>query len=120
MRRDNAPVELHSNKIEFFDCNTDLPKKYELEDPQIRAVLPPGLVLAMKHFGSTAVTGMSAKPIIDILLTVASLEQERVAAVEPPEAAGYAFLADNAARPTLFRRRPTGWRAPTPVSNSHP
>jgi GrpB-like predicted nucleotidyltransferase (UPF0157 family) len=56
----------------------------------------------MEHFGSTAVPGMSAKPIIDILMTVASVRQARVAAVEPLEAAGYAFWADNPRRDRLF------------------
>ncbi len=35
-----------------------------------------GCVLAIEHVGSTAVPGLAAKPIIDVLLTVADVEDE--------------------------------------------
>ena len=45
-------------------------------------------LLAVEHFGSTAVRGMTAKPIIDILVGVASMEAAD-ALFEPVLAAGY-------------------------------
>ena len=68
----------------------------------MQAVLPPGTVLTIEHFGSTAIPGMSAKPIIDILITVSSVQGARAAAVEPLESVGYAFWADNPRRDRLF------------------
>jgi GrpB-like predicted nucleotidyltransferase (UPF0157 family) len=48
----------------------------------------------IQHIGSTAVPGLSAKPIIDILIGARSLE-EAGQAIQPIEALGYQFWADN-------------------------
>jgi len=90
------------DEIEIVEYDPEWPKKFELEAAQIREVLPPGLILAIEHFGSTAVPGMRAKPIIDILITVASVQDARAAAVAPLEAAGYAFWTNNPRRDRLF------------------
>ncbi|GAB6036564.1 hypothetical protein JCM15519_11230 [Fundidesulfovibrio butyratiphilus] len=37
--------------------------------------LPPGLVLRVEHYGSTSVPGLAAKPVIDMLVEVASAEE---------------------------------------------
>ncbi len=46
---------------------------FDLERARLRA-LSPGTFLCIEHIGSTAVAGLPAKPIIDILAGVASLE----------------------------------------------
>jgi L-amino acid N-acyltransferase YncA/GrpB-like predicted nucleotidyltransferase (UPF0157 family) len=53
------------------------PEKYEAEKNFLLTVLPRGIVRRIEHFGSTAIPGMPAKPIIDILLGVASLEDAK-------------------------------------------
>jgi GrpB-like predicted nucleotidyltransferase (UPF0157 family) len=90
------------DKIEIAEYDPEWPQRFELEAAHVRAVLPLGLILAIEHFGSTAIPGMSAKPIIDILVTVASVQEARATAVEPLESVGYAFWADNPRRDRLF------------------
>jgi len=48
-------------------------RAFELERDRLRAVAP-GMFVQIEHIGSTAVPGLVAKPIIDILAGVASLE----------------------------------------------
>jgi GrpB-like predicted nucleotidyltransferase (UPF0157 family) len=51
--------------------------------------------------GSTAVPGLPAKPVIDIIVLVDDLEQGR-AAIPALEAVGYSFWADNPDKSKLF------------------
>jgi GrpB-like predicted nucleotidyltransferase (UPF0157 family) len=57
--------------------------------------------LAIEHIGSTAVDGLAAKPVIDILVLVDDLDQG-VAAVPALEADGYGYWRDNPDRTKLF------------------
>jgi len=63
-----------------------------------------GLALALEHIGSTAVAGMEAKPIIDILVTLAALRQAE-ACIEPLAGLGYAFVDYPQNRDRRFFRR---------------
>jgi GrpB-like predicted nucleotidyltransferase (UPF0157 family) len=66
----------------------------EAEIARIRAAV--GQVAArIDHVGSTAVPGLVAKPIIDLQLSVADVE-ERSLYVEPLEGLGYLFASDPA------------------------
>ncbi len=47
----------------------------------------------LEHVGSTAVAGLAAKPILDLLLSVVRIEP-RAAYVEPLEQLGYLFVPD--------------------------
>jgi GrpB-like predicted nucleotidyltransferase (UPF0157 family) len=47
------------------------PEKFEIESRLLGSVLAPWLVGPIEHVGSTAVPGMPAKPIIDIMAAVA-------------------------------------------------
>lgn len=75
---------------------------FRAEAARVRSALPAGLIEAVEHFGSTAIPGLVAKPVIDILVAVRSVEAARAAAVGPMEALGYAFWADNPKRDRLF------------------
>ena len=46
---------------------------FDLERARLLALLP-GVLLAVEHIGSTAVDGLLAKPAIDLMAQVASLE----------------------------------------------
>ncbi|MCV2352668.1 GrpB family protein [Paucibacter sp. B2R-40] len=61
-----------------------------------------GLLLDVQHFGSTAVPGLAAKPIIDILVGVASMAVAD-ALIEPVTSAGYSSSAEF--NQTLIDRR---------------
>ncbi len=52
------------------------PEKFEAERRRLQTGLP-GAFLAVEHVGSTAVPGMSAKPIIDLLAGVESMTHAR-------------------------------------------
>ncbi len=58
--------------------------------------------MALEHFGSTAIPGLAAKPIIDILVAVRSLAVARATFVEPLRTLGYVFWAENPKTDRLF------------------
>ncbi len=88
--------------VHLVDYDPRWPALYAAEAAHVQDALPAGLVHAVEHFGSTAIPGMVAKPVIDILVAVHSVEQARTAAVAPKAALGYAFWADNPKRDRLF------------------
>ncbi len=73
--------------IVIADYDSEWPRRFETEHRRIRRALGP-VALRVEHIGSTSVPGLAAKPIVDILLTVADPDDEDVlvAALEP---AGY-------------------------------
>jgi GrpB-like predicted nucleotidyltransferase (UPF0157 family) len=76
----NAPVIL-------AEYDPQWPRLFEREADRVRAALG-DRVLLVEHVGSTAVPGLAAKPIIDIVLVVADSADES-AYVPALEAAGY-------------------------------
>jgi len=68
------------------------PDSFRRERDHLRACLPPELIGRIEHFGSTAVPGLAAKPIVDMLVEVSDLEetQRRIAPVL--EAQGYDYF----------------------------
>ncbi|CAN5337981.1 hypothetical protein BH09CHL1_BH09CHL1_36510 [soil metagenome] len=78
--------ELNSQiTLETYD--PEWPRLFEIEASKIRQALG-DRALAIEHVGSTAVPGLSAKPIVDIVLVVADSTDES-AYVAELEAAGY-------------------------------
>ena len=77
-----GPVEIH-------DYDPDWPRLYEREEERICAALG-DRVIRIEHVGSTAVPGLPAKPLIDMVLEVADSANE-AAYVPPLEAAGYSL-----------------------------
>jgi GrpB-like predicted nucleotidyltransferase (UPF0157 family) len=90
------------DEIELAGYDPQWPVEFRAEEARILAVLPPQLVLAVEHFGSTAIPGLAAKPIIDILIAVSSLAEAREQAIAPLERIGYAFWRDNPKLDRLF------------------
>lgn len=91
-----------TDEVELVAYDAAWPALYLAEAARLGAALPPGLILAMEHFGSTAIPGMPAKPIIDILMAVPAVEAARASAVLPLGALGYAFWSENPKRDRLF------------------
>lgn len=58
------------------------PARFAAEHARLEPVLAPWLVAEPEHIGSTAIPGLAAKPIIDIMAPVASLEASRAALPE--------------------------------------
>ena len=87
--------------VQLCDYDPQWPRRYEAEARQIRSALGTTLDFALEHFGSTAIPGLAAKPIIDIML-IASDPSRWPALIRPIEDLGYAFWSDNPRRDRMF------------------
>ena len=65
---------------------------FESEAAFLRHKLPKSLVIKIEHFGSTAVPGLEAKPVIDILVEVSSVAETQEQVVPILEAEGYDYF----------------------------
>jgi len=61
-----------SDEIEIVDYDPRWPARFALESARIRSVLAEPS-LEVEHHGSTAVPGLAAKPVIDMLVAVDSI-----------------------------------------------
>jgi GrpB-like predicted nucleotidyltransferase (UPF0157 family) len=64
------------------------PRRFATEEEALEAALAPWLLGGIHHVGSTAVPGLAAKPVIDMVAGVRDLEESR-AAFGPLGALGY-------------------------------
>ena len=78
---------IESPVIDLLDYDPIWPQRFAREAAKIHAALG-GHEQLIEHIGSTAVPGLAAKPIIDILLVVADAGDER-SYLPALEAAGY-------------------------------
>jgi GrpB-like predicted nucleotidyltransferase (UPF0157 family) len=106
------PLPLHDAPIELVPYDPGWPGLFAREAARIRAALGDRALL-VEHVGSTSVPGLAAKPILDIVLTVADSADEP-AYVPALQAAGY-----------VLRIREPGWlehrmlRGEGPTVNLH-
>ena len=76
--------------IEICAYDTTWPMRFQDEQNHLRGLLAPWLVGEIEHIGSTAIPGLAAKPIIDIMAPVLSLaESEGV--IEAAKVVGYLY-----------------------------
>ena len=68
------------------------PRMFEEEKQHLLECLPQDLIRRIEHFGSTAVPGLRAKPIVDVLVEVSSLEETRARVAPLLEAEGYDYF----------------------------
>ncbi|MFS8144554.1 GrpB family protein [Rhizobium sp. BR 249] len=93
--------------VRLSDPNAKWREAYLLEEARIRNALAP-LALDIQHFGSTAIPGIKAKPIIDIMIGVPRFE-DGLACVKPMEEIGYDYAGtDMVPDDHLFGRGITG------------
>jgi GrpB-like predicted nucleotidyltransferase (UPF0157 family) len=78
------------------------PALFQQEKEHLLGCLPNELIRRIEHFGSTAVPGLWAKPIIDILVEITSAEQTRERIVPVLESQGYDYFW----RPSVFKGQP--------------
>ena len=77
-------------------------KIIEKEADFLRSKLPKAIVKRIEHYGSTAIPGSSAKPIIDMLVEVSSLDETKKQIVPILESEGYEYFW----RPTIGDQPP--------------
>jgi GrpB-like predicted nucleotidyltransferase (UPF0157 family) len=65
---------------------------YRWEAEHLLSCFPKGLIRRIEHFGSTAVPGLAAKPIVDMLVEVPSLRAARTEIAPVLEAQGYDYF----------------------------
>lgn len=68
------------------------PEAFRREKEHLLACLPGDLVRRVEHFGSTAVPGLAAKPIVDMLVEVTDLQATKVRIVPVLETRGYDYF----------------------------
>ncbi len=78
--------------IEVVDYDPEWPRRFEGAAARLRAAAP-ALIVAVEHIGSTAVPGLAAKPIVDLMPAVAAghpADLDRC--VAPIVALGYEYI----------------------------
>jgi GrpB-like predicted nucleotidyltransferase (UPF0157 family) len=90
------------DEVQIVPYDPAWPGLFSMEAERLRAVLEPGQIVGIEHFGSTAVPGLAAKPIIDILIAVASLAIAKATMIEPISALGYLWWAENPKPDRMF------------------
>lgn len=96
----DAPLETLEDKIARVVRETVTVVPYDprwaemfaQEKRRLQACLPAGIVRRIEHFGSTAVPGLAAKPVVDMLVEVTSLDETRRKIVPVLEARGYDYF----------------------------
>jgi GrpB-like predicted nucleotidyltransferase (UPF0157 family) len=88
--------------VEIVDYDPRWPLLFEEEAKRLRAVLDPSQIIGPEHFGSTAIPGLAAKPIIDILIAVRSLAVAQATVIETLQNLDYVFWADNPKTDRMF------------------
>lgn len=78
------------------------PMRYVELETRLKRILPRMLAQRITHIGSTAIPGLSAKPIIDIQVEVSDMEAVKRDMVPIMEAEGYEFVW----RPTMGDEAP--------------
>ena len=79
-------------RILIVSYRSSWPKMFRDEANFLRRELPRDLIKRIEHFGSTAVPGLSSKPIIDILVEVTSLEETKKQIVPILKSEGYEYF----------------------------
>ena len=65
--------------VEIVSYDPSWPGRFDEETKELRRALAPWLVGPIEHIGSTAIPGLAAKPVIDIMAGVETLDASRPA-----------------------------------------
>jgi len=90
------------DEVEIVDYDPRWSLLFDEEAERLRKVLDPSLIVGLEHFGSTAISGLSAKPIIDILIAVRSLAVAQATFVDALQSLDYVYWADNPKKDRMF------------------
>ena len=84
------------DNIVIADYSSTWPALFEQEANHLRALLPRDLILRIEHVGSTAIPGIAAKPVIDMLVDIPSFDLAQQIATPKLQAKGYLYLTSHA------------------------
>lgn len=85
-------AELVKEQIDIVPYDPNWPKLFNEEKSFLEKKLPDSIVKRIEHFGSTAIPGIYAKPIIDMLVEVSSLNQTKKKIVPILERNNYEYF----------------------------
>lgn len=88
---DEKVARVVKEEVAFVPYDSCWPGLFEEEKQHLLRCLPPELVRRIEHFGSTAVPGLPAKPIVDILVEVSDLDETRRRIAPILEGQGYDY-----------------------------
>jgi GrpB-like predicted nucleotidyltransferase (UPF0157 family) len=80
--------------VRLVDYDPVWPDRFLQQAVRLTAILQPWLAASVEHVGSTAVPGLRAKPVVDILAPVVSLADARTA-IPALSADGWLYWADD-------------------------
>ena len=92
MNEQESLIAAINEEVKLHDYDPSWPGLFSIEEASLRTLLP-GTFLDIQHVGSTAVPGMVAKPIIDILAGVGSMSIAESLA-DPLRSSGYTTSAE--------------------------
>lgn len=90
------------DRVIIVEYDPQWPTLFIQEAARIHNALKGVSITRIEHFGSTAVPELAAKPVIDILIGVSSLEKAKDIAVPILAALDYAYWAENPDPERLF------------------
>jgi len=90
-----------SDHIELCSYDPFWPVRFAEEAATIQGVLTGEFSYSLEHVGSTAIPGLVAKPIIDIILIVPARERWP-SLIEPLQRLGYVYWAENPEKSKMF------------------
>lgn len=90
-----------SEEIDIVPYDSKWPQAFEKEAQVLRSKFP-RVTRRIEHFGSTAMPGISSKPIVDMLVEVSSLKEVKKEVVPALTAEGYDYFW----RPTIGNEPP--------------
>ncbi len=79
-------------QVSIVPYDLDWLRMFAQERDHLLGSLPREMIGRIEHFGSTAIPGLAAKPIVDMLVEVNSLEEAKSRIVPVLEAQGYDYF----------------------------
>jgi len=90
-----------ADRIELSEPDPRWPTMFDAEAKQIRVALGADIIPRIEHVGSTAIPGIVAKPVIDILVLLPSdVKWERL--ISPLESLNYQYWKENPRHDRMF------------------
>ncbi len=83
---------LMKEKVDVVAYDPAWPQRYLELEKEVKRLVPRRLMQRIAHIGSTAVPGLSAKPIIDVQVEVSDLDEVRDTVAPVMEEAGFEFI----------------------------